>query len=134
MRLRAPTRSRSSVKAVSSAMWHDATPTTTGIFWSEPKRRRRHCPRPRGWRSTAIRSDRCARLWIGPSRRPARASDHQVSLANALVQSACPVALLVGDLTLAECYVKALMDLSARHTLELWNLAGRCFEGVLLIK
>jgi predicted ATPase len=57
-----------------------------------------------------------------------------VSLANALVQSACPVALLVGDLTLAECYVKALMDLSARHTLELWNLAGRCFEGVLLIK
>jgi predicted ATPase len=26
------------------------------------------------------------------------------------------------------------MDLSARHALELWNLAGRCFEGVLLVK
>src|SRR5216684_612639 len=48
--------------------------------------------------------------------------------------SACPVALLVGDLTLAERYIKALMDLSARHALELWNLAGRCFEGVLLVK
>jgi hypothetical protein len=57
-----------------------------------------------------------------------------VSLANALVQSACPVALLVGDLTLAERYVKALMDLSARHTLRRWNLAGRFFEGVLRVK
>jgi len=63
-----------------------------------------------------------------------RASDHPVSLAAALLQSACPVALFVGDLTLAERYVKALMDLSARHALELWNLAGRCFEGVLLVK
>jgi hypothetical protein len=57
-----------------------------------------------------------------------------MSLANVLVQSACPVALLVGDLTLAERYVKALMDLSARHTLELRNLAGRFFEGVLRVK
>jgi predicted ATPase/DNA-binding winged helix-turn-helix (wHTH) protein len=65
-----------------------------------------------------------------------RASDHPMSLANVLVQSACPVAILVGDLTLAERYVKALMDLSARHTLELWNLAGRftAFEGMLRVK
>jgi predicted ATPase/DNA-binding winged helix-turn-helix (wHTH) protein len=63
-----------------------------------------------------------------------RASDHPVSRAAALLQSACPVALFVGDLTLAERYVKALMDLSARHALELWNLAGRCFGGVLLVK
>src|SRR6202171_213701 len=55
-----------------------------------------------------------------------RASDHPVSLAAALLQSACPVALFVGDLTLAERYVKALMDLSARHALALWNFAGRC--------
>jgi hypothetical protein len=64
----------------------------------------------------------------------ARASDHPVLLCNALVQSACPVALLVGDLTLAECYVKALMDRSARHALQLWNVVGRCFQGVLLVK
>jgi predicted ATPase/DNA-binding winged helix-turn-helix (wHTH) protein len=64
----------------------------------------------------------------------ARASDHPVTLANVLLQSACPVALLVGDLTLAERYVKELMDLSARHARERWNAVGRCFEGVLLIK
>jgi predicted ATPase len=44
------------------------------------------------------------------------------------------VALLVGDLTLAERYVKAIMDLSARHAVELWNVGGRCFEGMLFIK
>src|SRR5260370_32280218 len=47
---------------------------------------------------------------------------------------AWPVAFLVGDLTLAERYIKALMDRSTRHTLELWNLVGRCFGGVLLVK
>jgi len=64
----------------------------------------------------------------------ARASDHPLSLSNALLQSACPIALFVGDLTLAERYVKALIDLSTRHALELWNNVGRCFAGVLLVK
>lgn len=64
----------------------------------------------------------------------ARASDHPWSLANALLLSACPIALLAGDLILAERYVKALMDLSARHAMELWNLGDRCFGGVLLVK
>jgi predicted ATPase/DNA-binding winged helix-turn-helix (wHTH) protein len=64
----------------------------------------------------------------------ARASDHPYSLFSGLLQTACPVALLAGDLTLAERYVKALMDLSARHAVELWALGGRCFGGVLLIK
>src|SRR5208282_4032926 len=44
-----------------------------------------------------------------------RASDHPRSLASALLSAACPVALVVGDLTLAERYVKALLELSARH-------------------
>src|SRR6202162_3533064 len=64
----------------------------------------------------------------------ARASDHPLSLATVLLQSACPIALHVGDLTLAERYVKALMDHSARHAVEMWTLMGRCFEGVLLVK
>jgi predicted ATPase/DNA-binding winged helix-turn-helix (wHTH) protein len=63
----------------------------------------------------------------------AQASDHPVSLSSAL-SWACPVAFLIGDLTLAERYVKALTDLSGRHGLELWNLVGRCFGGVLLVK
>jgi predicted ATPase/DNA-binding winged helix-turn-helix (wHTH) protein len=61
----------------------------------------------------------------------ARASGHPLSLANALLQSAL-VALLAGDLTLTERYVKALMELSARHALE--SLVGRCFGSILLIK
>src|SRR6202051_239581 len=63
----------------------------------------------------------------------ARASNHPLSLANALLQSAL-VALLVGDLTLTERYVKALLEVSAKHGLELWGLVGRCFGSVLLIK
>jgi predicted ATPase len=63
----------------------------------------------------------------------ARASDHSVSLSNTL-SFACLVALFVGDLTLAERYVKALTDLSARHALELWSVVGRCFAGMLLVK
>jgi predicted ATPase len=62
-----------------------------------------------------------------------RASDHPLSLALALLNSAF-VVLLVGDLTLTERYVNALMVHSARHALQLWTLVGRCFEGVLLIK
>src|SRR5258708_8091671 len=64
----------------------------------------------------------------------ARASDHPYSLFSGLLQTACPLALLVGDLTLAERYIKALMDLSAMHAVELWTLGGRCYGGVLLIK
>jgi predicted ATPase/DNA-binding winged helix-turn-helix (wHTH) protein len=63
----------------------------------------------------------------------ARASDHPVSLSN-ILSFACLVALFVGDLTLAERYVKALTDLSARHALELWSVVGRCFAGILLVK
>jgi predicted ATPase len=80
-----------------------------------------------GFADQAMRSIECNLV-------EARAGDHPVSLSNALVQSACPVALLVGDLTLAERYVKALKDRSARHAQELWNVVGRCFEGVLLVK
>ena len=57
-----------------------------------------------------------------------------MSLSHALLQAACPVALLVGDLTLAERYIKAIMGLSARHAVDLWNVGGRCFAGMLLIK
>jgi tetratricopeptide (TPR) repeat protein len=63
----------------------------------------------------------------------ARASDHPVSLSTTLT-FASTNAIHVGDLTLAERYVKALMGLSARHTLRRWDAIGRCFEGVLLIK
>jgi len=80
-----------------------------------------------GFADQAMRSVECQIV-------DARVSEHPWSLANALLLSACPIALLAGDLTLAERYVKVLMDLSARHAMELWNLGGRCFGGVLLVK
>jgi predicted ATPase/DNA-binding winged helix-turn-helix (wHTH) protein len=79
-----------------------------------------------GFADQAMRSIECNLV-------DARASDHPVSLSSAL-SFACPVALLAGDLTLAERYIKALMDRSARHALELWSVVGHCFEGVLLVK
>ena len=80
-----------------------------------------------GFADQAMRSVECQIV-------DARVSEHPWSLANALLLSACPIALLAGDLTLAERYVKVLMDLSARHAMELWNLGGRCFGGMLLVK
>jgi predicted ATPase len=79
-----------------------------------------------GLADRALRSLECQVL-------DARASDHSVSLSNTL-SFACLVALLVGDLTLAERYVKALTDISARHVLELWSVVGRCFAGTFLVK
>jgi predicted ATPase/DNA-binding winged helix-turn-helix (wHTH) protein len=80
-----------------------------------------------GFADQAMRSVECGVV-------DARASDHPVSLSNIRIQSACPIALFVGDLTMAERYVKAIIDLSARHGVELWNVVGRCFAGVLLVK
>jgi len=64
----------------------------------------------------------------------ARAVDHPTSLFYALVQAACPVALLASALTTADSFVKVLLDLSVRHAMEPWNVWGQAFRGVLLIK
>ena len=80
-----------------------------------------------GFADQAMRSVECQVV-------DARASDYPRSLSTLLFQSACPIALYIGDLALAERYLKAFMDHSARHALELWNVVGRCFAGVLLIK
>jgi predicted ATPase len=60
--------------------------------------------------------------------------DHELSLCNVLAQSACPVALLTGDLAKGERYVTMLLDHSTRHALPLWHTVGRCFEAVLRIR
>jgi predicted ATPase/DNA-binding winged helix-turn-helix (wHTH) protein len=64
----------------------------------------------------------------------ARVSDHALSLCYALAEAACPVALLVGDLAAAECFLAMLLDRSARHALTLWHAWGRYLDGVLHIK
>ena len=57
-----------------------------------------------------------------------------LSSCQVLVQAACPVTLLVGDLAAAERYVTALLEYSARQGLDFWQAYGRCFKGVLIIK
>jgi len=64
----------------------------------------------------------------------ARASDHAISLCYTLARAACPVALWVGDLAAAECYVSMLLDDSAKLAMTVWQAEGRCFKGMLLIK
>src|SRR5262249_53987222 len=64
----------------------------------------------------------------------AQADNDVLSLCQALVQAACPVAFFVGDLAAAEQYVMMLLDHSTRQALEFWQAFGRCFQGVLFIK
>ncbi|MEI9936603.1 MAG: winged helix-turn-helix domain-containing protein [Pseudomonadota bacterium] len=60
--------------------------------------------------------------------------DHAISLSYALLQSACLIALYVGDLAAVERFLAMLLDGSSRHAAQPWDLWGRCFKGVLLIK
>ena len=60
--------------------------------------------------------------------------DHVLSLWNALVQGACPVALLAGDPHSARRFVTMLLQETERHPLQTWHSYARCFNGALLIK
>jgi predicted ATPase/DNA-binding winged helix-turn-helix (wHTH) protein len=64
----------------------------------------------------------------------AKESDHEISLAHALAQSACLIALYVGDLEAAERFVATLLNHPWRHAAEPWHRWSRCFRGVLMIK
>jgi predicted ATPase/DNA-binding winged helix-turn-helix (wHTH) protein len=64
----------------------------------------------------------------------ARAADHPISLGLALALAACPIALLMGDLTTAERYVEMLLDYSTRHALARWHAFGCSYQGVLFIQ
>jgi predicted ATPase/DNA-binding winged helix-turn-helix (wHTH) protein len=58
---------------------------------------------------------------------------HAMSLCNILAQAACPVALYTGHLAQAERFVSMLLDHSARHSLQVWHIWGRCFGAALAI-
>jgi len=60
--------------------------------------------------------------------------NHRLSLCNALAQSACPVALLVGDLAAAERYTMMLVNQTASDALDIWRAYAGCFEGELHVK
>jgi hypothetical protein len=64
----------------------------------------------------------------------AKAHDHAHSLCHALVYAACPIALWVGDLDLAEQYINLLHETSSSLPPSNWHPVGRAYRGVLLIK
>ena len=64
----------------------------------------------------------------------ARAINHALNLCFSLAYFGCPVALLVGDLAMAELYVRLLLDHSRRHGLAMWHAFGRSYQGLLSIK
>jgi predicted ATPase len=63
-----------------------------------------------------------------------RARGDALSLCQVLVQAACPIGLMVGDLAAVEEFVSDLIELSVRHDWHFWHAFGSCFRGVLTVK
>jgi predicted ATPase len=64
----------------------------------------------------------------------ARAINHAVLQGLALAAAACPIALWVGDLAVAQHYVEMLLDHSTRHGLARWHAFGRIYQAELVIQ
>jgi predicted ATPase/DNA-binding winged helix-turn-helix (wHTH) protein len=62
------------------------------------------------------------------------AINHSLSLCNALANSACPIALLAGDLATAEHYTTMLLSQTVRDAFDIWRAFGNCFEGELHVR
>jgi predicted ATPase/DNA-binding winged helix-turn-helix (wHTH) protein len=63
----------------------------------------------------------------------AKTAGHAMSLSLGLAQAACPITLWRGDLSAAESFIAFLVEHTTKHSLDLWNAWGNCFEGMLLI-
>jgi predicted ATPase/DNA-binding winged helix-turn-helix (wHTH) protein len=63
----------------------------------------------------------------------ARTIDHAVSLCYTLAETACPIAMLTGDLRALERFTAMLLDQAASRALLLADAWGRYFKGVALI-
>ncbi len=60
-------------------------------------------------------------------------ANHAISTYNVLAHAACPIALWMGDLALADRYVKFLLDHARRYTFPLWRELARMFEALLAV-
>ncbi len=63
-----------------------------------------------------------------------RARGDDLSLCQVLVQAACPVGLLVGDLAAVQGFVAELVERADRHQWHFWRAFGACFRGVLTVQ
>jgi hypothetical protein len=72
----------------------------------------------------------------GRSREAARTREQHgdsadaLSLCQVLVQAACPIGLMVGDLAAVEEFVSELIELSVRHDWHFWHAFGLCRSAV----
>jgi predicted ATPase/DNA-binding winged helix-turn-helix (wHTH) protein len=57
-----------------------------------------------------------------------------LSLCQVLVQAACPIGLMIGDLAAVEGFVSDLIALSVRYDWHFWHAFGSCFHGVLVVQ
>jgi predicted ATPase len=60
-------------------------------------------------------------------------ANHAISTCHALAHAACPIALWMGDLALADRHVKILLDHARRYSLPLWRELARMFEALLAV-
>ena len=63
-----------------------------------------------------------------------RARGDALSLCQVLVQAACPVGLMVGDLSAVEGFVAELIGTSERYQWHFWRAFGACFHSVLTVQ
>jgi predicted ATPase len=59
---------------------------------------------------------------------------HTLTLAHVLSDAACPVALMIGDLDLAEHYTAMLHEQTKTHSLDVWKTYADGFAGEILIR
>jgi predicted ATPase/DNA-binding winged helix-turn-helix (wHTH) protein len=59
---------------------------------------------------------------------------HTLTLAHVLSDAACPVALMIGDLDLAERYTAMLYEQTKTHSLDVWNAYADGFAGEIMIR
>jgi predicted ATPase len=64
----------------------------------------------------------------------ARATNHAISVGQALALAVCPIALFRGDLAAAEHYAERLLDHSTMHALARWRAWGLSHQGALAIQ
>jgi hypothetical protein len=64
----------------------------------------------------------------------ARGTNNPLTLCFALAEAACPIALFVGDLAIADYYVETLLTHSAKHALAVFHSRGLGAKGVLSAK
>ncbi len=64
----------------------------------------------------------------------ALATGHVLTVCNVLADSACPIAMLSGDLAEAERLGELLVERAASHALEVFSTWGRCFHALIRAK